>query len=1450
MKKKIAVFLVLIVVFLQLPISSFAAESYNITFGVEFGQPEARTQLDMINNLRKNDAWYYNEDNTKYVPENLSPLSYDYLLEEYAMQRAAEIAVYYSHERPDGTSRGIDDFPSSYTSRGENIAYGYDTSAEVFDAWCETNEDYDGQGHRRNILGSFECVAVGHAIVDGTHFWVQEFGSPKSDRAYTEPVDGDQTVAVSFAPSIVGYYSVHADQTPIRIAVGDTAEIPVLSSMQIDNAGDTINLYNLTIESADTVPSISDETIAKIEDGKIVGLTPGETSVNIAAFNRADYVKIIVSDSITYGQCGDNAYYTLNNKTGELVISGSGKIWDTMQTDNFSYEYCGYFNDGERIVDRGFSYYSDYITSVVISEGITEIGDDVFHLCGNIVSVELPESLETIGYRAFKGCRELKSVDLPDHMGIIKEYAFQESGIEYIDFYGRCFNLDPHAFDDTPFYDAYTYTEYGCTYLDKYLIHVDFNYDGEYRIKDGTVGLCDHAFGSYANEYLEDVYCENLKKIEIPDSVLYIGDYAFHGCINLKELVFGSGVRSIGYDAFGMCSSLEEVSLPKDLESLGDNVFVDCGALTTVKDWPRRVGRIPKNTFSNCNALKEFVIPDSVTTIESGAFWFCKSLESVEIPDSVTEIGEMAFGQCENISSISLGKNVRAIGYEAFDGTSAEKIYIPAKVEEIGFAAFYGNKLSAFDVDRQNKYFASDKYGVLFDKNLTKLLQYPAGNTQKEYTVPESVKTIGKEAFSSCSALEKINLCDGLETIEENAFYFCFIREMFLPESVNSISDTAFLFCKGLSRFIVDERNENFSSDESGVLFNKDKTELIVYPYMKYSYTYSVPSSARKVSPGFFEAQDLIYIDASCVKNTNVYCLDCPDLRYIKIADDLTEWDDNQTYHIYKDCESLEAIIIDGELSKQTYSMLYSPYVKIYADTCFDGYEEYKAAGFDTFVQKCESCAFELTEEVLFCESERDGYRIYKCVNCGCPKVEAVAPIGHSFVEVSGTEFCDAEGEVVYRCENCGNYDTKPVPATGHDWSKWTELDEYSHQRVSKKDPTHVETAEHTWNKGKVTTKATCERDGVKTYTCTVCKATRQETIPATGHAFGEWKELNENEHQRICANDANHVETAAHTWNKGKVTTAATCETDGVKTYTCTACKATKTEKIPATGHAFGAWTELDENEHQRVCANDANHVETAAHTWNKGKITTKATCETEGVKTYTCTVCKATKTEVIPATGHAFGAWTELDGEKHQRVCSNDPSHIETAAHNWNNGKVTKEPAPGVEGEMQFECKDCGTVKSEPVEALPVETEAPTTEVPTTESPTTEAPTTEAPTTEAPTTVAPTTEAPTTEAPTTEAPTTEAPTTETPTTEAPTTTEPTQYYTLGDVNMDGKINSADARLALRAAAKVETLTETQTLLADVSDDGKVKAADARTILRIAAKLEPKPEKQIPAAA
>ncbi|MBQ5970595.1 MAG: hypothetical protein IJL52_10890 [Clostridia bacterium] len=97
-----------------------------------------------------------------------------------------------------------------------------------------------------------------------------------------------------------------------------------------------------------------------------------------------------------------------------------------------------------------------------------------------------------------------------------------------------------------------------------------------------------------------------------------------------------------------------------------------------------------------------------------------------------------------------------------------------------------------------------------------------------------------------------------------------------------------------------------------------------------------------------------------------------------------------------------------------------------------------------------------------------------------------------------------------------------------------------------------------------------------------------------------------------------------------GKVTTAATCTTDGVKTFTCR-CGKSYTEKINKLGHSYGAWTKLNDTQHQRVCSRNSSHVEKANHTWNSGTVTKAATCSATGIRTYTCSVCSGTKTETI---------------------------------------------------------------------------------------------------------------------------------------------------------------------------------------------------------------------------
>lgn len=172
----------------------------NYVMNVTYGQTEARGMLSMVNSFRTgSEAWYYNSENAKINLSGLSTLTYDYDLEKVAMLRAAEIAYYYSHTRPNGmdciTAYGEKGYSSS--AFGENIAYGFDSASSVFDAWKESNEDYNGQGHRRNMLSSsYSTIAVGHVVYEGVHYWVQEFGNRKQNVSATGANNGSASVTI------------------------------------------------------------------------------------------------------------------------------------------------------------------------------------------------------------------------------------------------------------------------------------------------------------------------------------------------------------------------------------------------------------------------------------------------------------------------------------------------------------------------------------------------------------------------------------------------------------------------------------------------------------------------------------------------------------------------------------------------------------------------------------------------------------------------------------------------------------------------------------------------------------------------------------------------------------------------------------------------------------------------------------------------------------------------------------------------------------------------------------------------------------------------------------------------------------------------------------------------------------------------------------------------------
>ena len=212
-----------------------------------------------------------------------------------------------------------------------------------------------------------------------------------------------------------------------------------------------------------------------------------------------------------------------------------------------------------------------------------------------------------------------------------------------------------------------------------------------------------------------------------------------------------------------------------------------------------------------------------------------------------------------------------------------------------------------------------------------------------------------------------------------------------------------------------------------------------------------------------------------------------------------------------------------------------------------------------------------------------------------------------------------------------------------HTFSEIWSADEYYHWHASTCGHDVVsDKIEHSWDDGVETTAPTHTEDGIKTFTCSVCGATKIEAIPAlvNVHTFSEgWSSDETNHwHSSTCGHDVVSG-IAEHSWDDGVETTAPTHTEDGVKTFTCSVCGGTKTEAIPALvdAHTFSEEWSADETNHWHAstCGHDvvSDKIE---HSWDEGVETTAPTCTENGVKTYTCAVCGSIKEESIPATGH----------------------------------------------------------------------------------------------------------------------------------------------------------------------------------------------------------------------
>ena len=360
---------------------------------------------------------------------------------------------------------------------------------------------------------------------------------------------------------------------------------------------------------------------------------------------------------------------------------------------------------------------------------------------------------------------------------------------------------------------------------------------------------------------------------------------------------------------------------------------------------------------------------------------------------------------------------------------------------------------------------------------------------------------------------------------------------------------------------------------------------------------------------------------------------------------------------------------------------------------------------------------------------------------------------------------CTKAGMVVATCADCGRrrwvYD-ETRPALGHDWKDNGDGTATCQREGCGKSHTH------TLDEGEVTKKPSCEEKGVKTYRCTEtnCNYTKTEDIAATGHTWDDGKITTKAscDHTGVktytcktCGDT--RTETIAmleHTWDEGQVTTKPSCTEKGIRTYTCKVCKATKTEDIEATGHDYkvkdhkdatctedGYTTSVCKNcgdekketikatghQHTEVrgakkatcieegytgdtyCTDCENMISTGKkiektdHTWDNGVVSKDPTCTEKGSKTYTCAVCRETKTEEIPATGHqnkevrdkkaATCTKAGYTGDTYCKDCGEllkTGKETDALGHTWGKGKVTRKSTYTAAGQLTYTCSRCG--------------------------------------------------------------------------------------------------------------------------------------------------------------
>lgn len=639
----------------------------------------------------------------------------------------------------------------------------------------------------------------------------------------------------------------------------------------------------VSVEMPDSLQTISVSAFLNCSALTAAIIPDGVTSIGSNAFkgNADGFTVTCGVGSCADKWCADNGIARIYFRNGTL---SSGFTWEQDDSNALVISGTGELtvtdNELKTLVDA-FS-----VEEVIISSGITHIGEKAFYNCAGIKEVTLPDGITGIGRMAFYHCEDLYAINMPEGITSIGGYAFAGC-LKLYDFYLpdslltvgndallNCNSLPSiyippqvsyfgdSGFHSTPCHGSNQYiVNANNPYFDTDTNGVLYDEDmstllsypagrlGGYVIPDGVTAIDAYAFTE----------CDNLTSIWIPSSVTAIGNYAFYKCTGLTSITIPDTVTTIGYHAFdaageGFTIYCHEGSYA-DTYAQNAGITVAYPLLGTLSNgfaWELNAGNVLTIDGTGAMTVNEgemaallaqhevtgVVINEGVTAISAQTFEGCAEVGSITLPESVTSIEDYAFHGCTDMTGINVPESVVTIGAHAFDGCEGlTEVSLPYGLESIGDYAYAG----------------CTGLEVVWDTGgLSAVSDYMFyGCTGLEYVYPSyGLLEIGDHAFANCTGMVRIDLPVTLVSIGEAAFVSTDVRKIDIPAGVTGIGDGAFVLCGSLTSINVRDTNAYYCS-RNGVLFTKDMSTLICFPMGKTG-AYTVPESVSVIGANAF----------------------------------------------------------------------------------------------------------------------------------------------------------------------------------------------------------------------------------------------------------------------------------------------------------------------------------------------------------------------------------------------------------------------------------------------------------------------------------------------------------------------------------------------------------------------------------------------------------------------